>query len=286
MIGKLCIVGVLSCATAQGQLSAPPNAAKLATPLAFDAISIHPSKSGVTTNNQGVTIVRTTVRTSPDGYFVENAKLEFIISTAYGIKEDSISGGPEWINSSRFDINAKVVSPDGTAAPGITSSERQQMLRALLADRFHLAVHNETKDADIYELEIAKGGSKLPVTTPGDTFTAGVNGPDGNPAPAGFLMPAGVGRYIGQAISLASLADRLSEQLHQPVIDKTGLTGKYDISLSWTPDMVAAAENASSGASGPSIFTALSEQLGLKLIPAKGSVTTLVIDRIGRPTEN
>jgi uncharacterized protein (TIGR03435 family) len=99
-------------------------------------------------------------------------------------------------------------------------------------------------------------------------------------------MTFGTGQLSGKAISISSLVDLLSNQLHRPVVDKTGLTGKFDIDLHWTPDSLSASQAPSTDASGPDIFTALQEQLGLKLQPAKGPVETLVIDHIEPPTPN
>ena len=262
----------------------PPNATPAAAPLAFDAISIHPTKPGMTTTtSNGVTTTRMFTQDTPDGYHVGNGTLKYLIMDAYNVKWDSIVGGPDWIGATGYDIDAKVTPAADAPPPRLTSAQRRQMIQSLLADRFKLVVHNETKDAPIYELDLAKGGSKLPLTTPNDTFAKGIKGFDGNSAPIGYLMPLGLGRRFGQAVTIASLAESLSHELKRPVVDKTGLTGKYDLSLQWTPDNT---PDDSPLAGGPSIFAAVQEQLGLKLTSTHGPVKTLVIDHVQPPSPN
>ena len=259
----------------------PPNATPAAAPLAFDAISIHPSHVGTTTEGD-VTIWRTVTSTPGDGYKAENVSLKIVIVDAFNIKPNYISGGPDWIDSDAYDINAKVVAADGTAPLKLTKTQRRQMLQTMLADRFKLVVHNETKDASIYELDVAKGGPKLHASTPGNDAARGVTGPDGQFHP-GLDNYVGNGVIIEQGYPLSYVADLLTSMLHRPVVDKTGLTGKYDISLRWTPENTPVD---SPLADGPDIFAAVQEQLGLKLNSTKGPVTTLVIDHIERPTPN
>ena len=265
--------------------AAPLALAQTATPpLAYDVISIRHASSGTSTDNRGVTKVMMTSRAMPDGISLENINVMSLIGTAYNIKPDSIVGGPDWINSNHYDINAKVTPSGDAAPPALTDAQRKQMLQSLLADRFKLTVHPETKEGAIYELGFAKGGSKLHESTPGDTSSA-VTAPDSRTA-SRSRMTFGSGQLSGKSVALYTLVDLLSNQLHRPVIDKTGLTGKYDIDLHWTPDSLSASETASTDASGPDIFTALQEQLGLKLEPTKGDVKTLIIDHIEPPTPN
>jgi uncharacterized protein (TIGR03435 family) len=263
--------------------TAPPNATPAAAPLAFDAISIHPTKNTTTTVSNDVVINRMFIRDTPDGYSVGNGTLKYLIMDAYNVKWDTIVGGPDWIGTTGYDIDAKVTPAADAPPPKLTGAQRRQMIQSLLADRFKLIVHNETKDAPIYELEIAKSGSKLPESTPNDGFAKGIKGPDGNPMPIGSLMPLGRGRLFGQAVTIPSLIDYLTYDLKRPVVDKTGLTGKYDLSLEWTPDDTPVD---SPLAGGPSLFTALQEQLGLKLISTHGPVKTLVIDHVEPPSPN
>ncbi len=216
-----------------------------------------------TTTSNGVTTTRMFTQDTPDGYHVGNGTLKYLIMDAYNVKWDSIVGGPDWIGATGYDIDAKVTPAADAPPPRLTGAQRRQMIQSLLADRFKLVVHNETKDAPIYDLELAKGGSKLPITTPNDTFAKGINGLDGNPVSSGYPVMLGRGHLFGQAVTIASLIDYLKQELHRPVVDKTGLTGKYDLSLVWTPDNT---PDDSPLAGGPSLFTAIQEQLGLKLI--------------------
>jgi uncharacterized protein (TIGR03435 family) len=169
------------------------------------------------------------------------------------------------------------------------------MLQPALAERFKLKVHSETKQLPVYELIVAKGGAKLKEATAGDTYANGIKGPDG--VGRGGMMRSGPGQLTAQAVPMTSLANLLSQQLHRTVLDKTGLTAKYDLELNWTPDqgsdpMFKGPEgspqraDAAPDSSGPSIFTALQEQLGLKLQSANGPVETLVIDHVEMPSEN
>jgi len=256
-----------------------PNAA----PLAFDAISIRPSKTTTTITSGGIEIERMFTRTTPDGYSVENTTLKYLIMEAYSVKWDSIVGGPGWIGSEHFDIDAKVTPSADAPPPKLTNAQRRQMIQSLLADRFKLVVHNETKDAPIYELGLAKSGSKLPESTPGDTFAKGFKGIDDNPVPIGYPVLLSFGHLFGQAVTIASLIDYMTSALHRPVVDTTGLTGKYDLSLEWTPDNT---PDDSPLAGGPSLFTSVQEQLGLKLTSAHGPVDTLVIDHAEMPSAN
>lgn len=282
--------------SASAHSQAPASATANAKPLAFDAISIKPdnANTGVTNqvvNGEAVISSRSMIRNLPDGFIASNINAKTLISNAYGIKDDLITGGPDWISSTGYDIDAKVTSFDSPDVHQLTRDQHNQMLQSLLADRFHLVVHNETKDAPIYELTLAKGGPKLVESKPSDTP------PQGSPAvpPGAVVKTFGApisgplirmmpGQFSAQAMSVAQLADMLSRQLHRTVIDRTGLTGKYDITLKYTPDSSPASADAADA--GPSIFTALQEQLGLKLDASKGPVKTLVIDHIERPSEN
>ena len=261
----------------------PPNATPAAAPLAFDAISIHPTKPGMTTTINGVTTNRSFARATPDGYSVGNDTLKDLLVDAYNVKWDSIVGGPDWIGTTGYDIDAKVTPAADAPPPKLTRAQRKQMIQSMLADRFKLVVHDETKDAPIYELELAKSGSKLPESTPGDGFAKGIKGPDGNPMPIGYPAMLSRGHLFGQAVTIDSLIDYLKQELKRPVVDKTGLSGKYDLSLEWTPDNT---PDDSPLAGVPSLFTALQEQLGLKLTSTHGPVKTLVIDHVEPPSPN
>ena len=252
---------------------------------AFDVVSVKQNKSETH-------MIR--VMMKPDGYAATNVSLKMLIEEAYGIREDLISGAPGWVDSTRFDIDAKVAGTNVDDLKKFKPEQRMSMLRPMLADRFQVKVHTETKTLPVYELVVAKGGSKLKEATPGDIYTNGIKGPDG--VAHGGMMRMSRGEVTGQALAVESLVNMLSRQLQRTVIDKTGLTGKYDFTLQWTEENSDPMFKGGDGnqqkaepapdATGPSIFTALQEQLGLKLQSAKGPVETLVIDHVEMPSEN
>ncbi|HEX3374198.1 MAG TPA: TIGR03435 family protein [Edaphobacter sp.] len=277
------VVGQTSAATVG---AAQPDVTSEVKVPAFDVVSVKPNKS-----ESGM--IR--IMGKPDGYAASNVSLKMLIQNAYGIREDLISGAPSWADSARFDIDAKVAGSDVEALKKLTPEQRRLILQPLLADRFKLKIHTETKQLPVYELVLAKGGSKLKEATPGDTYANGFKGPDG--IGRGGMMRVGRGQLTAQAVPTTGLANMLSQQLHRTVLDKTGLTGKYDLELNWTPDQGSDpmfkgpdggqhSSDAAPDSSGPSIFTAVQEQLGLKLQSAKGPVETLVIDHVEMPSEN
>ena len=159
------------------------------------------------------------------------------------------------------------------------------MMQAMLADRFKLKAHRETKDLPMYALVVAKGGFKLKDADPNNTYPNGIKGPDGV-SHAGMMMMRR-DMLTAQAVPISSLAGNLAGQLHRIVLDRTGLTGKYDITLRWSPDeMSNEQQDAATTISAPSIFTALDEQLGLKLESTRGPVDAIVVDHIEMPSEN
>ena len=217
--------------------------------------------------------------------------LRGMITFAYDVRDFQVSGGPGWMGTERFDVMAR---PDAAAAVDgqvdfakMNDNQRKTMrdqiterLRALLADRFQLAVHKETKDQPIYALVVSKNGSKLQETKETGTQQS---------------MMTNRGRSQGHAIPVEMIAQMLSGITGRPVVDKTGLTAKYDFVLEWTPDAGADARAQGFGdgintpapaPGGPTIFTALQEQLGLKLEAQKGPVQNIVIDRAEKPSEN
>ncbi len=259
----------------------------------YEVASIKPNKSG--TN-----IVR--LMLSPDGLTATNGTLQMFINAAYEVEDHQISGGPSWLNSDHYDIEAKMDSATADAVHKLSEeqgrTERQRMLRALLTDRFKLTIHRETRELPVYALVIAKNGPRLQEAKPGDTYPNGIKGPDGR-AGTGMMFGMGRGSLTGQGIPISNLVRSLSRQLGRTVVDKTGLAAKYDFTLKWTPDespgsmfkgLGPGPQDAASppppDPSGPSIFTAVQEQLGLKLESQKGPVEILVIDHAEQPSEN
>lgn len=279
-----------------GALNATQGQADSQTPDAshsyeYEVASIKP-------NNSGTNMVR--LMFSPDGLSATNGTLQMFINAAYKIDDNQISGGPSWLKSDHYDIEAKMDSATADALHKLSEDqarlERQRMLQGLLADRFKLTIHRETRELPIYALVIAKNGPKFQEAKPGDTYPNGIKGPDGRTA-AGMIFMNGRGSVTGQGIPISDLVRFLSRQLGRKVEDKTGLTGKYDLTLQWTPDenqgaMFKGPEPQGSASppppdsSGPSIFTALEEKLGLKLESQKGPVEILIIDHAEKPSEN
>lgn len=233
--------------------------------------------------------------TDPGRIDYKGITMRALVLRAYGVKPYQISG-PAWMESERFDIAAKL--------PPETSKEQLgQMLQKLLADRFQMVVHRETKDLPIYILRVGKNGPKLKESKEADgeqkvdptaAYSAGgaggreVRSGDVQAAPRGVVgaWMTGAGQMGGRQSTMASLADLLSVQLDRPVKDMTELTGKYDFRLDFAPDetqqprgMPAAHSSTPDAPAGPSVFAAIQDQLGLKLEAAKGPVELLVIDR-------
>ena len=169
-----------------------------------------------------------------------------------------------------FDIDAKVAGEDVAAFRKLNREEHSRMLQPLLAERFHLKAHIEQREMPVYNLVVDKGGSKLKAATADDA------------SKGGHMMTNGAGNIDAANALLTGLPGILYNEVGRPVVDKTGLTGKYD----FTVDYVPAAKAATDESGGPSIFTALEEQLGLKLEPAKAQMDVLVIDSIEQPAAN
>jgi len=195
-------------------------------------------------------------RYSPGGRIVlENVTVRYLIDTAWSLHEHQLSGAPAWIDSAHFDIEAK---PETEASGEV----RMRMIQAILLDRFGLVFHRETKEMPIYALVIAKNGPKL---IPGVMDETAGGSSSGN------------GMVQGKGLTTQAMADLLSVSLERTVVDKTGLKGVFNFKLQWKPD---------ADAESPSIFTAIQEQLGLKLEPQKGPVELFVIDHVAPPSDN
>jgi uncharacterized protein (TIGR03435 family) len=213
-----------------------------------------------------------------NGFVADPGTLEYLIRNAYGITRDnSVRGLPAWGVSDRYVVSAKVADSDLVEWKTYNITQRRLVLQKFLAERFRLTLHPETIEVPIYSLIVAKGGPKLQQVTPQEND------------PHGFMEPKGPGIEVGHHVTIAYLAGELSRSnfgLDRQVYDHTGLAGNYDFTLTFEP-LRSADTGAESGPSGrPSIFTALQEQLGLKLEPIKGPVDTVVVDHAERPSEN
>ena len=211
-------------------------------------------------------------------FIIRNFPLKNLIEYAFNVQNFQIKEGPASILSEHFDIRAKLdtsahVNPNmSDEEQGSFLKEQRRRVQNLLADRFQLRLHRETRELPVYALMAAKNGPKL-------HESAVTDGPN---APSSTRI--GPGRFSGRRIKPSSLAEALSNQLGRTVIDRTGLNGFYDFTLKWMPDE--SSERMFKESSGPSLFTAIQEQLGLKLEPSKGPVEILVIDHVEQPSEN
>jgi uncharacterized protein (TIGR03435 family) len=203
-------------------------------------------------------------RLKPGGrYLATGLTLKMLIANAYSVPDFLISGGPGWRDSDKYNIEAKVGSP----LPPWPDSNKQLglMFQSLLEDRFKLTLHREIREEPVYEMVVAKGGAKLNMARADES--------------AGFELMTG--RIHSTAVPLEYLVTNLAFLLGRQVIDKTGLVGKYSYTVTYTPDDAPPAD-----ANAPSIFTAVQEQLGLKLESTKGRVEVIIIDHAEKPSAN
>lgn len=237
----------------------------------FDVASIKPNAS----NDH-----RVMIRIEPGGSFsATGVSVRVLIAQAFGIKDFQITNAPGWATAERFDIRAKSEGLPDRVGPDVL----RPMIRGLLEDRFQLKTHTETKEMPVYALVVAKGGSKLKKAEADEQRQ---------------MVRMGRGQITGSSMNMNALAQQLSNILGRNVIDRTELTGAYEVKLEWTPDPGQGAGPfgggpphnpeavGGAGGSGPTIFTALQEQLGLRLETSKGQVEILVIDNVSKPSEN
>lgn len=261
---------VLVAATAIGAIgqTAPAQTTQAATPPTFDVASIHPHTPLPHEHNQ-------IWSSASDGNFrTSNISLKALIQYAFNMPQSRIVDAPSWTSSQFFDIEAKSIDdtlnqrlhdlPSAQAKP-----IKLAMIQSLLADRFGLKIHREQRVLPIYELVVTKSGSKL---TPAKSGGLTINHWDN--------------RYSAQGITMPMVAQDLARDAGRVIIDKTGLTGRFDVDIRWQPDDEPPAQLNGQDAGLPSLFTALQEQLGLRLEPAKGPVEVLVIDAVHEPTAN
>jgi uncharacterized protein (TIGR03435 family) len=227
----------------------------------FEVASVKPSDP----RSQGMTISG-----DPSRFTIHNVTIRFLIGLAYNVKDFQIPGGPRLLDSERYDIEATYGAnpPERQGRLTFMTIQANPQLRlrvqSLLADRFHLVVRHETKELPAYSLVLGKNGSKLKESTTPEESQA---------------MSVDLGQIKSNRMSVAQLAGVLSRMLGVPIADKTGLTGYYDLLLKWAPDEA-------SPDAGPSIFAAIQETLGLRLVAGKEPIDVLVIDHVEKPSEN
>jgi uncharacterized protein (TIGR03435 family) len=227
--------------------------------LSFEAASIHPNNSGSRSSSTSI---------NRSGRFTAtNITVKTLMIVAYKLQEYQIIGGPAWMDSDRFDITAK-------AEDKANAEQVAEMVKNLLSERFQLKLHHDNRELPVYALLVGKNGSKLKASIGGDNHNSNT------------LR----GKITGSNIPLETFAVLLSNQLDRLVVDTTELTGYFDLQLEWSPDASRPSADAGGGAatepSGPSIFTAVQEQLGLRLEATKAPVDALIIDSLERPSEN
>jgi uncharacterized protein (TIGR03435 family) len=289
LVAGACVLGLLHPWLVCGQSTSASE-----TPsLSFDVVSIRPFRtySGMAG-----------CKFMPGRFSCKNAAVKWVIVRAYNVMGPLISGGPNWASSDPYDIEAKESDELSAALEKLPRDQRleKQMLlvQSMLADRFHLKVHRETKELPVYALVVAKNGPKLKAANIQSTALI-VMGTDGRPRATSCSIQGtseGGNRY--QGCTVATLADFLPLAVGRVVLDQTGLKGIYDFTLNYSDQNSAEVSSGPAGSgtasngppppveSGPSVFTAVQEQLGLKLEPTKGPVDTIIIDHIERPSEN
>ena len=266
---RLVVIGVVACWSAVAyavRLQGQPDRV-------FEVASVKPNASGA----PGIDI-----DTQPGGRLtITNASLRNLVTFAYRIQDNQLVGGPDWARSARFDIVAK-------AETEATTEELLAMLRPLLRERFKLATHGESRDMPIYALVAPPAdGKKLKAA---DVDCTGLPGTGSR----GCAFSVRFGNIHARGIPLSRLAAVLSQYAGRVVVDRTGIAGPYDFDLTWTPDQFRGRQAAPGeqplqvngapvDANGPSLFTAVQEQLGLKLEATRGPVDVLVIDGAERP---
>jgi bla regulator protein BlaR1 len=277
----------------------------LATPIAFGLL--HPTQTHARSRPQSSaanTIVYDTVSIKPSaptetnreflfglGTFSATMTVRELIAAIYEVDDAQISGGPSWLTSEKFDVHGSMSQSTLDKLNALPEPqrnlERKHMLQALLTDHFRLQLEHQNEDLPIYSLVVAENGPKLKQAKPGDTYADGLKGPDGLPL-GPRMMHIVIGGLTVQRLPMTEVAKLLTTQLDHTVLDHTGLTGDYDFTLNWTPDKTqpAGLRGPESNPLGPSIFTAIRQQLGLKLEPQKVQMDVIVIDHVEEPSGN
>ncbi len=283
----------------------------------FEVASIKPGKAAMV--GRHTAFIRMEDPPNDGRFYANGPTLRLLLRAAYDVQDSQIVGGPSWMNTEQFDIQAKADDSVNAQLKKLSPAEglalKHRMIQALLTDRFKLTIKHETKNLPIYALVVAKNGPKI------QPSKDDASGPQGVPGGMMFRnQPGALAQVTFQGASMSSVAQILNQQLGRTVIDKTGLKGKYDFTLKFAPDpalmarmmgpkgpgpgpgpgpgaSAAPGAGAEAGAvpgmasgapdvSGPSIFTAIQQQLGLKLVSQKGPVDVLVIEHAEQPSED
>ena len=236
--------------------------------IGFDVMSIRPSKAA----NENSTFINTA-----DGFEATNVTIPILIQDAFRVRLDLIQKLPAWAAAKRFDLKGKVLLA-GDQKSRLSANERAQRLAASLQERFSLKVHSESQVMPVYNLDVGSHGTRIMQHGHGTV-----------PLPPGVIIGKGVISNQGDIqvidMPLSAFTDALSGQIGRSVIDRTGLTGNYDLMIKWSPRDESPVESVNT-ADAPDIFTAVREQLGLELHPGRGPVQVLVVDNVTMPSEN
>ena len=278
------IVTPLTPMAATGRQAVEAPASRQSELPSFDVVSVKINRSN--SPNQSMRLL-------PGGRAVAtNIPLQRLILTAYELFPQQLVGGPGWVDSDRFDVVAQANEELGPSMPGGPPGRAQQMLQRLLAERFNLAVHTEIRELPIYELIVARTDGRLgprmsaaKIDCMALMIAAG-RGVGPMPPLSQCGGSGGSGRISMHGALLPSFVRTLAGLTGRIVQDQTGLTGGFDFDVDFTPESGGASESSSPATNGASLFTALEEQLGLKLRPTRGQVQMVVIDRVEQPTEN
>ena len=287
-LSRLLLPGILLCSVASAQLLHP------ASPMpSFAVASVRPTDPSEELSHGGV---------SPDSYRAERTTMKDVLSYAFGLGyEHELVNAPSWVTNDHFDIQGKIDDGQVASFRQLSRDDREEQMRlmvqSMLAERFHLTYHFETRDLPVYNLEIAKSGLKCPRDTtskpviddPSRPRFRWSSAPAPPPPPPGWHPPPpSEQKVLMQSLHLRTkgwpfwlIVATLGHQPElegRPVIDKTGLDGSYDCEMNWS--------QTDSDGVNESFFSAVQEQLGIKLQPSKGPVEVLVIDSISRPSEN